>query len=36
MYEFLAIFGAVMALFNYVVLIRIFLKLSEHDKENEE
>lgn len=34
MYEFLAIFSAAMTLFNYVILIRIFHKITDMKKEN--
>ena len=35
MYEFLAIFAAIMSLFNYAILIRIFHKISEKENKNE-
>lgn len=34
MTDFLAIFAAVMSLFNYAILIRIFHKMSDIEKEN--
>lgn len=34
MYEFLAIFAAAMSLFNYAILIHIFHKISDIEKEN--